>query len=397
MKIVIRTIILFALALTSLPLTAQKSIFKRSSYLRDIRTNMKNEAYSNAVTIIDDAVGKYPDEAGKDAEFYFLRTESMRGLMLQEARKMYLQKGQDTLRYFGYIYSIYKDGTKCDSLANIPNAKGKTRNPYHKTLATYFTSNLKNLYAGSKFAYSKSLFHEALDYSSMYITMDGEHKTDAATLAVLSAFSISNHNAVDQYIPLALADSTIRTQLLEIAARSYEKAGNHAKQIEMLRQGWNTSPTHEYFYLTLIDIYNTQGDYTSALQLTRQQLELDSHNRDLWYVRGKSEMFLGQIDEALTSFHTATALMPNDAQSFSAIGNILLKRSQDYYSSLSALPSAAEKLNLHQLHTKAREAFESARKFNPTDRSLWLTGLKEIYFKLNMGKELRELEKTARP
>lgn len=395
MKIVIRTIILFALALAALPLSAQKSTYKRANYLRDIRTNIKNEAYDKAVSIIDEAVAKYPGEAGKDAEFYFLRTESMRNLMLQEAKKMYLKQSQDTTRYFSFIYGIYRDGTHCDSLASIPDAKGKVRNPYHKTLTGYFTSNLKALYNGCKYAYSKNQYSEAIDYASMYIAQDGENKVSAATIAVLAGFATSRHDIVDRHITLALGDSTIRTQLYEIAARSYEAMGNKDKQLQTLRQGWQTNPKHEYFYLTLIDIYNSHNDYAAALELTKQQLATDSTNRDLWFIRGKSEMFLDRDDEALNSFHTATTLLSRDASSFSAIGNIFLKRSQELYNTLPSLPlkeQAAAKLSLRNIQTKAKEAFEAARKFNPTDKSLWLTGLKEIYYKLNMGKELRALE-----
>lgn len=393
MKIVIRTIILFALALAALPLSAQKSTYKRANYLRDIRTNIKNEAYDKAVSIIDEAVAKYPGEAGKDAEFYFLRTESMRNLMLQEAKKMYLKQSQDTTRYFSFIYGIYRDGTHCDSLASIPDAKGKVRNPYHMTLTTLFKSNLKTLYNGSKFAYRKNLYAEAIDYSTMYIRMDGENKTEAATIAVLAAFAIEKHKVVDQYLELALTDSTIRTQLYELAARAYSASGEKGKQLDALIKGWQTDPSHEYFYLTLIDIYNAQNDYTSALHLTTKQIEHDPSNRDLWYVKGKSEMFLEQYDEALTSFRTATTLLPHDAASFSAIGNILLMRSQELYNTLPSQPSPEAKIALQQIQNQAREAFESARKFSPAETSLWLTGLKEIYFKLNMGKELKELEK----
>lgn len=393
MKIVTRTIILFVLALTALPLSAQKSTFKRGTYLRNIHENQKAENYSAAVSLIDEALQKFPDEAANDPEFHFLRSESMRGLMLQEARKMYLKQSTDTAKYFSYIYEMFKDGIKCDSLADLPNEKGKVRNPYHKTLIAYFTANMKNLYNAGKFAYKNGNYQNAVKYASIYIGLDGEYKTDAATIAVLSAFAAENYSAVDQFLPLALADSTIRTQLFEIASRSYAASGNNDKKLEALILGWTENPEHEYFYLNLIDIYNSRNDYSSALELTKKQIETDPHNRDFWYVRGKSEMFLELYDEALTSFNTATTLLPHDASSFSAIGNIFLKRSQDFYNSLPSLPSAQQKLNLRNLQLKAKEAFESARKFNPTDKSLWLTGLKEIYFKLNMGKELKELEK----
>jgi hypothetical protein len=39
------------------------------------------------------------------------------------------------------------------------------------------------------------------------------------------------------------------------------------------------------------------------------------------------------------------------------------------------------------------KAYESARKFDENNQDLWLSGLRETYFKLNKGKELKALEK----
>ena len=50
------------------------------------------------------------------------------------------------------------------------------------------------------------------------------------------------------------------------------------------------------------------------------------------------------------------------------------------------------KTELHNLYLKSKAAFEYARQYRPHDTTLWLSGLKELYFKLNMGKELKALE-----
>ena len=48
---------------------------------------------------------------------------------------------------------------------------------------------------------------------------------------------------------------------------------------------------------------------------------------------------------------------------------------------------------LNEMYSDAMKAYESARKFDENNQDLWLSGLRETYFKLNKGKELKALEK----
>ena len=49
---------------------------------------------------------------------------------------------------------------------------------------------------------------------------------------------------------------------------------------------------------------------------------------------------------------------------------------------------------LNNYYTRAMKSFEQARQFGgDTASSLWLSGLRETYYKLNKGKELKALER----
>lgn len=396
MKIVFRLITLAIIAITCAETAyAEKKDFKRAACIRDVKANIKGETYAKAIEIIDNAMKTYPEDAGNDPELYSLRIESLRNLMLDEARKMYLKQNADTAKYFGFIYEMYVNGIQCDSLANIPNSKGKVNNPYHKTILADNSKNLKNLFAGCNYSYKKNDYAKAYNYASMYLRMGGEHRTNAASIAVLSAFAQQKYDSINQYMETALNDSSISTQLYEIQARANAKTNNRKVQKEALTKGWEGNPTHDFFYLNLLNLYHEDKDYQSALELTQKQLEFDNHNRDLWYIKGNEELSLERYDEALTSFNSAVNIKADDALSFSAIGNILLKKAQSLYDALPSVPKdllLSKKMELRTLQTKAKDAFESARKFNSTETTLWLSGLRELYFKLNMGKELKQLE-----
>ena len=87
----------------------------------------------------------------------------------------------------------------------------------------------------------------------------------------------------------------------------------------------------------------------------------------------------------------------DDAESFSSIGMIYSEMAHELYknTTLSVTnPGYKEfKTKLRGLYSKAKDAYESSKKYAPNVKTLWYDGLRNAYFRLNMGKELKELEK----
>ena len=380
--------------------------YKKSSIVKEIRTNIKNKAYSKVIDNVNNALRQFPEVATIDPDYYYYNIYANHALALEEEKKMYLQQKADTLKYFNYVYTTFTDGLRCDSLSNIPNEKGRVTNHYHKSIASMFADNINKLPAGAKFTIMKKEYALAYSYARMFLRITGDSavyqlKAPSATevstvssIAVLSAYAQGKYNDAVLYMDAALKESTRREQLLEVACRCYEQLGDTAHLEECLRDGMDHYATN-YFFLSLVKLYNDQRRYSDVLTLTSKMLQIDSRNRDLWFIRGKEEAYLEREDDALQSFTTATEIKVDDAESYSAIGNIYLnmsRRAYDQQSGLSGKPLQNKRAELHSLYLKSKAAFESARQHRPQDTSLWLSGLKELYFKLNMGKELKALE-----
>lgn len=404
-------IFLTSLLLLTFTLTASaQTPYKKSAIVKELKSNMKEAAYSKVVNAVKNAFSKFPEQTSNDADFYYYNIQASNALALEEAKKMYLAQKADTMKYFDYIQTVFTDGLTCDSLANIPDQKGRVVNRYHKDINALFGQNMKKLPSAAKFAFQKKDYARAYRFADTYIVLNadssafsqkalsGEEATEVSPLSaitVLAAYAQNKFNHAVLHIDKALKENKRRRQLLEIACRCYDQLKDSVKLEKSLRDGVNDYPSDKFFFFTLVKLYNDQSRYNDALQLTSTMLQVDNQNRDFWYIRGKEEEYMGLEDDALKSFTAATELKTDDAESFSAIGNIYLNKSHLAYEqqkSATGIAQTSLKKELNALYTKAKDAFEQARKHDSQNTALWLSGLKELYYKLNMGKELKAIE-----
>lgn len=405
------TILLATLLLFLTAATAQaQDAYKKSAFTKELKSNMKAAAYGKVIGIVKDALGKYPAQAGIDPEFYHYSVEANQALALEEAKKMYLNQKADTMKYFDYIYTVFTDGLICDSLANIPDSKGKVNTSYHKNILSLFSQDAGKLPAAAKFAFQKKDYGRAYNFADMYISILADSSAYASpqqkeqaraemaplsAIAVLSAYAQNDYRKALVHMSEALSESNRRQQILEVACRCYEQLSDTTSLEQSLLDGVKSYPASKYFFFTLVKLYNDQQRYADALEMTNLVLQHDSRSRDFWYIRGKEEAYLKRSDDALQSFTTATEIKSDDAESYSAIGNIFLERSHELYEQQKTLTGhklQVAKEELHNLYMKSKAAFENARRHDERNTPLWLPGLKELYYKLNMGKELKAIE-----
>ena len=399
----------FVLSLCMAQTVCAQNPYKKSARIKEIKANMKAMAYGKVLDNVKSAFKDYPEDATIDPEYYYYSVQANYNLALEEEKKMYLKQRADTTKYFDYIYAIFTDGVACDSLSNIPDKKGRVVNAYHKDLMQLFEKNMAKLVAGAKYSFLKREYERTYDYADMFIVLNGDSSAYAvktlpnlqadvnamSTFTVLSAFAQNDCKRAVVHIDNALNESNRREQLLEIACRCYETLGDWERYEKGLLDGVGRYASNKYFFLSLVKLYNDQQRYGDVLALTDDMLKIDNKDRDLWYIRGKEEAYLNRMDDALQSFIKATEIKADDAESYSAIGNIYLGMSHSAYDRQTGQSGEALqvlKAELKNLYTKAKTAFESARKYEPGNTALWLPGLKELYFKLNMGKELKAIE-----
>ena len=391
--------------------------FKKSTIIKAFKGYIKDKNYSQAKAEIDNAVAKY-EVASKDAELYRYKMDALNELIGLENNKIYLKSNPDTTSFFNYIYELYTTGLKCDSLEQIyvmsrraehKKAEPKLRRGVGQTLLPY----RKNLLNAGKFYYKKRGYADAFKFLDMYaqtkvaevfvdtkgnsIVDDPDDLPSVSVLAVLSAYGSDNYRGVVSYLSESLKDAELVPQMLEIGIKSCAELGDTAQMVDLLVRGFEEYAGTEYFFMTLTKYYNDNAMYDKALGMAVRMCELNPKNRDYWFLSGKEHLLIGNYDKACASFEKCVEIKADDAEAFSAIGNIYLYKAHEAYSrfnvALSDPSYAKDKALINDYYTKACTAFEQAKVFDEANRDLWLSGLREAYFKLNKGRQLKALEK----
>lgn len=379
--------------------------FNRKALMKEVKASLKSKNYSQADNQINKAKSAHP-EASKDAEIANIHMNVVHHLAEAENRKIFLKNNPDTAAFLNQIYRVYQLGLQCDSLDTLPDIKGRIRPRYTVNIKERLLFYRKNMRNAGVYFYKKQKYQDALRFIEMYLgTKDSRLIAEADTapmrsiysLAVFSAYGAENYTAVKKYLPLCEGDTLHASLRHQIASKTFMATGDTIAALNYLRSGWEVDPMKDYFYLTLIHYYIDHEEYEEALAVIESQLEREPENAQLWYIKGKCLQCQQQWDKAISAYEQALQYNPDDAQALSSMGEIYVTQAHDAYRNNKAKVGTKQYRQSRQiqtnLYTKAMEVLEKARALKPDETKLWFTNLSEAYYKLNKGKELKELEK----
>ena len=401
-------------------LRAQESDYNRKALLKELRSYIKDDKYSEVNALIKSAMSKFT-EAKSDAELYNIWMNANYNLALAENRKIYLSNNPDTVKYMDYIYEVFADGLKCDSIGRIPDAKGRVKRKFYKNINEKFSFFATNLENAGKFFYTKRDYQRTCKFVELYIktelwksgvyTFDSKEDSipeallDAnasrlAILAVMSAYATEDYKTLLKMYPIAVRDSLRQALVLELACKSYNQIGDKTSYLNLLNKCFLKYPDKEYFFASLIKCYNDEGDTANALNLAREAVRLNPANRNYWFVKGTEEQICQLEDSAIVSYSNAIKIKNDDAESYSCLADVYLKKAREEDKRLTRLFADSFPKNdylesqgrLKSLYAMACQNYESARRYSSDKTDLWFDGLKECYYKLNKGHELKLLE-----
>ena len=388
--------------------------FVRKRLVKEVKIQNKAEKYDKSDELLRKAFAQYP-EAANDAELVNYELSAQVELAKQQSRAIFLNQKPDTARYFGHILEAYRYALRTDSLDRLPDSKDRIRPRFTSNVSSALTDLRNNLRSGGKYFYKKHDFARALSFFEVYLQTLGHplvqpeklkdlalpldaDSVEIGRLAVIAAYTAKRYDKVLDIVPLATQDTVQRALMLELAAKSSQQLGYELRYLQTLQQGFEQYPLHEYFYTTLLSHYNSVPDYQQSLQILNRLLSLQPRNRKFLYLKGKMLQGLNQLDEAASVFQETIQVMPDDAEAHASLGNVYLQQAHDYYNTANLKIGdknyVKHRRQLNNYYTRAMKSFEQARQFGgDTASSLWLSGLRETYYKLNKGKELKALER----
>jgi hypothetical protein len=404
-------------------LKAQSGDYNRKAILKELKGYMKAANYSKADAELKAIMSKYPN-AISDVELHNIWMNANYNLALAENRKIYLRTNPDTVKYMDYIYNTYACGLKCDSLDRVPGKKGRVKRKYEDNISEKLSFFEKNIENAGKFFFKKNDYKRTYRFIDMYMKAKlwrsrvysfnsisdsiiasyfGEDDSRLAVLAVLSSSALSDYNGVVKMLPIARRDSAHCPKVLELACKAYEQLGEEAERLQLLNECFEKYPENESFFVSLMKYYDGKGDRAAKLNLVRLAVAKDDTNRNYWFVKGNEEYSCHLADSAIISYTNAIRIKVDDAESYSRIADIYLDKAHDVdkrltqsYSRLSSRSDFSKwEEKLKEIYGNACKNYEMAMKYAPGNKNLWIEGLKECYYKLNKGADLRRLENAS--
>lgn len=393
----------------------KKEEYKVASTIKTVRAFLKESKYADANNEIEKALKEHP-EARSSALLYSLKSTALHNLVLAENRKMYLNQKPDTTKYFSFIYSLYESAITCDSLEQIPDEKGRVMLRNRDINQQRLLQFRKNLSTADRYFYQKKDYKNAYKYGNLYLDTkhspifnkvkggnalaDEKDSVSHSTLAVFLAYAYNNHKGVVKHLPIALQDSARHAQLYEVASKTYFELKDSLSAYVSLLDGVREYPTNDYFYMTLVRYFNEKRDYQSAINLMDSILVHIPGNRNCNFIKAKEYEYMGKYDEAIKVMKQVIEKHPDDYEAYSSLANMYLEKAHREYRNFNIRITdrnyQKERKNIDEYYREAKKSYERCKALAEQKVELWLEGLRECYYKLNLGTELKSLDRVKR-
>lgn len=317
-------------------------------------------------------------------------------------RSAYLKQKYDTVAFFATTLRMYQHLMNCDSVDMIPNAKGVVKRKYQSDVASLMKKHRKNLLNGGIFQMKKKAYPVAFDYMDAYLKTNRNPKdtiiSRVSYWATICAYNAKNPVNTRRYIDAAIAwaDSAQKPVLQEYKARTYVWQNDEKNWLKELNTGVKRYPEHDYFFLNLLDWYNTHHQYEQGLALADSLLDVHHEKPLFWYA--KSLLSLGKEDyQNCIQFSDSCIIRDkNYADAYYNKGlsfcNLALIAQQDACNDLKDPKCIEDRRVIQSLYQSARPCMEKVRQLQPENSARWASPLYRIYLNLNMGKEFDEID-----
>lgn len=402
--------IAFGQALSKDEIKAQKKQIKQLSNIVKAAENMIINDPNGALNTISSAVKN--DLMQNNAEMWFVVSKAKRGAIDLENNKKVKNEAYDVNKLNTYAYEIFDDVNNCYTLDNTPNAKGKIAAKYTEDLTPIIAGCHYHLYnAGGDYfkngdyAQASKYFArlaDVADYGFMKDLVNNSQDSliiaTAAYNATVCAMQDKNYEMVLKYIERFENDPE-RTELYyDHKIRALKAVGDTLAWVETLKKAIKVFPTNEMFQNNLIQYFNEKNMYNELFAFMDEMIATDPFNSYFYFVKGVIYNKYDSLDSAIDCYSKAIEVNPNHMESLGNIARCYIKKAQDY-SNNQASTNLRNKAQLKKdkeiiqgYYRNALPHFEKLRQLAPDNKDLWLSGLGNCYYNLNMEKEFKSIE-----
>lgn len=355
--------------------------------------------------------GEHKDLVANEPSLWYVVAMSKLGIMNQEMLKLQEKQPADEGLIYRYCYEIFQDLTLCDSLDNLPDEKGRTKPAYTQQIKKVLYENRNSLFNGGAYLYNNEDFKSAYNQFDIFINSasypclaefglaDSEYNNIAAYYAALCGMRLEDYNMVLSHIDIAVKDSANAESAYQFKAEAQAHIGDSAAWLNTLKECSVKFPANPYFYQSIISYYDSNNKQDELVAFTDEMIASDPQNPLFVYVKGYIAQQAEKTDEAIEWYKKTLAIDPVYENAMANLGMCYIQKMQAYSNSQSSVKvtdKAKLKKDKEVIQGYLKEAlplYEKLREIAPDKQNLWLNGLCQCYYGLNMEDKLSEVEK----
>lgn len=386
---------------------AQKPV-KMSALYKAASTAIKNSSgQDGARTNLINALSR-PELKDKDkAEIYYTAAKLYESSNSVENRKAYLKQQYDTAMFFNTLLNMYEQLRLCDSVDAIPNAQEKVRLKYSKKTNELRQKHIKNILNGSKFFLRKGDYASAYGYLDAFYTHTNVKRDTLlyrlAYQAALCGYLTNQPKHTLKYIDKAIEAATRGDKpiLQEYKVRTYALLKNDSLWVRELHTGVNLYPEYDYFFVNLVDWYNSHRMTKEACELADSLIKIVSADKAIyWYTKCKMKLLENDYEACIQFADSTIKRDPTFVDAYYNKGisylNMAVIKKETACNNIHDKKFAEDRKAIQDLYAHAMPCMEKVRELQPDLIDRWGSPLYRIYMNLNKGKEFDEVDKLLK-
>ena len=335
------------LFLTVIALLSVGTLSAQSRVLRDARRALHNNDFREARTLIQQAA-EHPETANNPETWRIKGDIGNRVFDNQVTRAMLGQEVNQREMYDG-LFESFAPYVKADSLGQIPDARGRVRNPVRRDIASTMRANHQHFINGGVFFYEADNFSRAADFFEIFWNIptlpmfEGTNVFEFdETFQTMKYFAVVMALQAEQY-PRALAmmnrilnepfipnDEFTESDIFELMAQTYQAQGDSIGFSRVLQAGAARFPDNEFFALNFIAELIASAEYQRAIEyIDRAVAANPALTCVLISVKGSLLAEQGDLEAADREFRRVLSIDPHCERALELLARSYIIRAQD--------------------------------------------------------------------
>jgi Flp pilus assembly protein TadD len=342
------------------------SIFAQKSALRDAKRALGRNDLNETRTLIRQAA-ENPETAGDPETWKVMGDVGNKAFDNEKTKTILGQTTDDKVMYDGLMESYYPY-VKADSLAQLPDEKGKVRNRVRKDISGILRANHSFFINGGVHYNDQRDYKKAADFFEAYweipslpmfegqnvFVLDSTYQT-IKYYAIISAIQAEQRERALVMLERAtkepfIENSTFKeSDLYELMADQYSNLGDSVRFIDALNRGAEKFPSSKYFFPTLANVFIRNGEGHRAMEYLDQAIANDPANScDLNSVKGAILAEQGDYAGAEVEYKKALAQDPNCERAMEHLARNYIIQAQDLKEATATLTNRQQQMENDQ-------------------------------------------------